>query len=920
MKLIRIIGVDPGCEWLLPFAKKKLAQLAAAHGGFAAVNTLHVDGIDIRLQTYDAESGSIRIQGSQAGYRFFTTGPQLQTVTDSVSVLYRGHAVKVSYDAALDRLKGSPLGSSLREDTNDPKRWQFFSNPEDISGVLHHLWQVEGIIEHAHYSDSNELLVTPWGADRDQSGLSRHSAINGPRESLDRGYDAPPTTFRQGRSVQPPKVPDMDWYRRGALRTVTHPVFGSRKFIVMSDVSHGFAAYPMSAPVDVPPFADVQQIKTTITDTNVKRFTPTLPPWVELGVAQARDGFVFDEPPDRTMLDHPQTLWKFNSTGTRCAALLKHTLPAVPFPTTSFTDGFGTHTFPGAGTVPEFSFNAEVPPVDIQDRDSLPGFVEYNIGIELTGPELKDFTFTMGLRSEEDPRTSNNYPIAIDYAWDIGKPLLQERDDLMVLYGEVWHSCTGWADRYHDYSVQFLLKNLSKGITAFAIRGEGLVITGHKYADAGEPETNALWERQSLARPFPGVLAHDVLCMNIAALDLRFGGFVLERRLVRKSESTEQRICAVEESAVKIEVYAWGELQEEQWLTTNGVLNARLDELNALDPTTALTYTKYPTMTVGDSCWTPVVGSETAMYEQYYHPTYGMIDGFLERFYLRTVMLGQNPETQIKPQLHQCYMGAKVYNQRVNKAIIVTPWSRFTAHPHGHWSVSTARCAFYCGESKLSFVGQHQNGGALGLDRVGPALYDINNFRQAFVDIVSFRLYERQPDGTVLPRDVRASHWELAKEAFDETWQKNDFFCDMVAMDIPAPSGYPAGSILHAIEISDKFTYDNASYLKLWLTKPDALSIYDATTPRYLFHRSPQFLELGRQIEDISSYRWTVNSQMLNGVIGQGSSTSAFVQLTPGPVRAEVYAVWSMLNRNWVLNGSALFVGTVTSEPPRSTP
>lgn len=916
MKFVRIIGVDAGCERLIPFAKKKLAQLAATSGGNFAIQNMHVDEVSIRVKVYTADEGTIELRCGGASYRFFTTGPDLQKDFDSGVPLYHGHAVQVVYDPVNDRLKGKPLGSTLKQDFNIPERWPYYPQADGINAPLMHIWQVEGITEHMHYDLEGEQLLTPWGSERDQAGLNRHSSMFQPRESIDLAYDAPPTTFKRGRSVRPQKVPDMDWYRRGALRTVTHPEFGTRKFIIMTDVSHGFAAYPTTTPVDVDYFPDEQQIKTTLSETAaIKRFTPTLPAWAEVSASQAREGFsIYDYSVDRTIIDHPQTLWKFNRAGTRCAALLKHTFPAAPFPNLSYVGG-GTHFFPNGGKTHKFRFLDDSSLTVFEDRDSLPGFVEYTIDIELTGRNPEDFTFYLTQVYEEDPRTSNKYPIGIDYAWDIGKPALQEEGDLIVLYGEVWHTCTGPADRYHDHSMMFVFKNMNKDYEFLKIRGEGLVITGHKFNNAYEPAQNAVLQRRGLPRPYPGTLSHDVLQLNISAIDLRICAYVLERRLIRKVESSEERICAVEDSAVKIEVVAWGDMAEEKWLTPDGALNGRLDELTALDPTTALGYVKYPTANPGGTYWSPVVGDESATYDIASDVVFAMASGFVEGYFITT---GAAPAAII-PLMRQSYMGAKVYAQRIGQALTMTPWSLFQVHPHGHWSVSTPRCAFYCGESKLSFCGPDEDGFDKGLDRVGPDLYDIRKFKQAFVDIVSFRLYERQEDGTVVPRDVRGKHWELAKEAYDEPWVEEDFFLNVEAVDIPAPPRYPAGSVLHAVKFSSKYDPGLNAYLKLWATKPSPLNLFDPLTPRYFVHLSPQFMELGRHIPLISSYRWTVNSQMLNGVLGpNGTSSYAFVGFDES--MEELTEAYGRLCRDTVLNGSAMFIGTVTTEPPKVAP
>jgi hypothetical protein len=948
VKLIRIIGVDPGCEWLLPFAKKKLAQLAAAHGGFAAVNTLHVDGIDIRLQTYDAESGSIRIQGAVVGgYRFFTTGPALQTDTRKSPASWLGHAVQVVYDPKTDALRGKPLGSTLKKDEKDPARWPYLGPPNDpdkITAKLYHQWQIEGIVEFAQYTEDGQMLMTSWGAERDLPLLAHHSRMPGPRESLDIGYDLAPTQYKGARTLLPYKVPEMDWYRRGTLRTVTHPQFGTRTFIIMSDISNAFAVYPANTPRDVPDFYDAQEKKTTITDKAVKRFTPTLPTWANAATSQSSVAMATGPLDFQFFVDHPQYLWKFNSTGTYCAALLSHTFPNVPrstgwpkaFPNQQTNDVGGRgFTYPEQGTVercPRITPDGAV--LGGADRDSLPGIVEYRIEIELIGPEPKDFTFSMVQVFEEDPRSSGLYPIAIDYAWDIGKPLTQERDDLLVMYGDVWHKCTGWHDRYHDYSVHFIVRNLRKSLDIFFARGEGLTITGTKFEDYRDVSGRY------------GEIEHDALRLNIAAIDLRFGGLVLERRLIHKKGLGTGKIYAEEESAVKIETYAWGELQETKWLTSNPTLNSRLDSLLSQNPIAEVGYVRYSPLRRGDQYYTPIIGADDDLVERLpygpwlapgyvwvYDATRIWMARWWEYCFSRGVDVetgqplipGGNVLTDIRPLFAQSYTGAKMYGALVNSAITVTAASRFTAHPHGHWSVSTALCAFYCGKSLEPFASTVGDSLAR-IDGQNPtsSLYDINNFKQDFVDIVSFRLYEEQPDGSILARDVRASHWELARDAYDEKWVKEDFFCNVTETDKEIPTGTPGYStVLRSAKFKHKYKgEDGTDHLIMRLF---AISVGGGVSG-YFARISPQLFELNRRIRIPHQYAWTVNSDMAYGLgspflqVGVFSEAMVREDTIAGQAVERDDPAGRITLSSHVLNGSAIFVGTVTTEPPKETP
>lgn len=919
--------LSEGSELYLPFAKDKLARLAITSRGLHARQTFDIGDTRVIVQVYDANTGAISIEGGGPDYTFFTSGPTVQRGAlpgfPGLTAL-RGYAVKVQYSKAQDRLVGKALGSSL--EVSADSNWRYFANPADITNVLKTAWQVDAIPQHAYFPQApdttkREMLLSCWACPSDVPGANLFSGVYTVKESVDVAYDTAPRRFAPGASKPVGiRVPDADWYKRAALRIVKDPVFGAREFIVLTDASNKFTVYPVGTPSDNPdvnPAYLAQAIKTTSSDADVKHVTPTLPSWARsFAHGPARDDYTVGSTSYGELVSrHPQTVWKFNSKCTRVAALLEHDFAPAFFPSTTFTDTGGTSVHPFAGQSPAGAFSDTATFVV---RESLPGLVEYGLDITLTGPDLADFTVAMSLVRELDPTTNDTYPVAVDYAWDIGLPAQQRADDLILMYGEVFHSRTSWATRYSDYCVRFTIQNLTANHVIRSIRGESMVINGDRPASADEMQR---LDRASYPSGATRVnISHDRTHLNIAAVDLRMGGLVLERRLTRKQSTTgaDPSTAATERAAVKIEVYAWGVLKQQRFLTTDGTLNAALDSLNASDPTGGLT--KYLPTTYGCSEGVPIIGSPYLLTPGGYS-SFDTVANFNNRYaqyFINTLGVAPYDNPAYLSGLYQMNVGAALYAFMVRPALIADPYSRFAAHPDGHWSIKTQRCVFYGGTSRIPFTQWYdavvdrnlsaQTGGNLETD-----VLDVNAFVQDFVDIVSVRVSGVDLGGTPTHRDVQTTHIALANEAYGRAWRKSDFLCNIGLVTTAAPTG---GYQITQVAITDKYDPTKAAYLFVCDSGDRALP----APRRFTRVRSPHYLECARDMKILSDVDSDGDLQMLGGIsAGPGLSYSApILQFSTalgggGAVTSGSDLGAGVINNAAVLNGSALFAGRLTT-------
>lgn len=429
-----------GGEQYLPFARSRIKALRATGLKYAS-QQFEIDGCSVKVRIEPGHE-YISLSGGGGGYQFFTTRPDLPG-----AIAYRpGYVTSVKGGP---KPKPKAVASSAENDTQDPKRWRYQPSVTGINDDFPRegVWQIEGITEYCYYAKDPEtdpakrsptgvapypFLVSSWSSADPLHTLGIRSGMNGmERGEYDRGYDVDPSFFKSKSAGKPLSLaPDADWYKRAAFKVVTHPQFGRRTFIVLTDITNTFYVYPVNAPEDRTLAQDSpyshQHIKTSVSDTYVRKQSAPLPEWCRkpLPGVKARDMFTL---PVRDYIRAvPQYRWAFNSTCTKAVSVVFEDL--VPYVMAQ-----AVLDNPSAYCIrPEFSGEADQLASLVE---SLPGYVELNLDIHITGERPEDFTFSLTFAAESRPTVNNRFVMAAEYAWEIaGSTAL---DDLVVIEAEI---------------------------------------------------------------------------------------------------------------------------------------------------------------------------------------------------------------------------------------------------------------------------------------------------------------------------------------------------------------------------------------------------------------------------------------------------------------------------------------------------
>lgn len=493
----------------MPFARARIKALRAT-GLKYAIQQFEIEGCSIKVRIEGEHEFITLGGGGDCTYQFFYSPDHTPD--------YRGDATYVH--ASGSKLTIQPRGSTLTADQNTPPRWPYSEVRSDIVDFMpfRDIWQVQGIAEYTYYAkgtksasragvDPKQCLVSSWGAASPLVTLMANSGIVGADAgcTYDINYDIAPTLLTRG-SKEPPvvRVPDADWYRRAAFKHATSALHGSRTFIVMTDTSNVFHVYPAGAPADSslanPNYAS-QGIKTNVAEKYVKRVAAPLPAWVRKPSGASRDFAVQNSPPWTYPQKVPQYLWSFNSTCTKACAVVYEDRPAVPMP--------AQHQSQYAGDIVE----------------ALPGMVEFNLEIVITGPLLEDFTFSMTPGRSSQPTVAGDFIMAAEYAWEV--PGAAALDDMVMVVGEVGYASDDlgfatpvdlWvAGNPSAHKCMLLVKNYESGATVRAFVGNGN--NAPLMAQGG-------WT--SIAKPME-------LSTSFLSCDLRSLSFVVQQRYVEYS-------------------------------------------------------------------------------------------------------------------------------------------------------------------------------------------------------------------------------------------------------------------------------------------------------------------------------------------------------------------------------------------------
>lgn len=700
---------------LLPFARSQIARLRAAGLRFGT-HTYDVQGVIVRIRLVDAND-YIEVSGNSVDYEFFTSGPTLETLDVDDLPFARGYAVKVSIRSAA---KATASGSTVEPPPEDGESiWEYSADPDYMNLFMPHqqIWQLQGIPEHIHFPDqkSDPVLVSMWGASSNTIGAGL-DGVGGDRGQFDVLFDVSPSIFPKKERTPVQLAPDSDWYRRAGMQTVVDNIFGTRKFIILTDVSGFFNVFPINAPRDdtlAGASAYVSQfIKTNIGDTYNKAIFPPYPSWVLLPPEdKARDTAATNA--GKVAEEYPQYVWAFNSTSTRACAVVLERLPPAPLYNNSTNVPTGDYLTRGSADL-----TAGRTPV----RPKYPGLLEFDISIALTGPNPEDFDVSVTVRRDIRPTVAKKAFVAADYGWEtkaVKSPGVAKDDLITMRIASALNSGV-------------VVENATQSTT---LRTFGVIPQPSIFSTTRFNNTR--------------LIAYDLRAMAFAIQDSAFIISVPSPVNGSGPGSGDEDGRKVIKRGDRLRVIMHNTVQVTQDLTADGDLKTLLTEIQDL-PIEENLYMNLVTW-VGDANLTGPSDYRATGYE-------GVLDAGSFSPRLRADL----------PLLAGYLIG------RIDSVISTAFHERFTVHPDGHWAIATRPIAYLAGWCRAGGLGLYGNGawsdgtyaGALSpRDQIpDPTL------EQDFLDIISVRV-----NGV----DKRTTHLESFNKAYRkgrEPVKKENFF------------------------------------------------------------------------------------------------------------------------------------------------
>lgn len=704
----------------VPFAKSRIKALRSTGLKYASQN-YEVNDVKIHVRI-DPDNEYIRIDGSVFAYQFFSTGPTLKfrvaSGTDSTSfAYYSGYAIGVKeVKGKTPSTKASVAGNSLAIN---------FSGDFSQKFPIKNIWQVQGITEHCYHpvgSSGNLLdskLINSWSSGTQIEGLMSkgNQQLNGLRKlSVDVTYDLPPAI--KGKWV----VPDTDWYKKAAIRTVKHPDYGSRTFILMTDVSGNLYVYPSESEIlDDPKAARAtfanQAIKTNIGKYGVKKLAIPFPSWARTTADVAREKWATGITLGDLVRDIPQYRWAFNSAGTLMAAVVFEDLPA-------FVNEVGA-----TGT---FSSDAGTP---IPIQETLPGMLEIGINIQLSGTQLGDFTAALTVSSEMRPTITGKYIVGCDYAWPVeGYAAL---DDLILMTGSVYHASGDRSAelRWYNLNNNKCFIDIENYSSATVLRSFLTRHTSRSYLSAG-PDYAFI--------PFDEPTCKDANAIFLA-YDLRRLAFVVRQKytefdVTHLTATNSQVDMDARATAMRVLTYMDNALVQTIALEPSGSsVDAALAAYFVDDSRTGLF--KMPIAENGGVSQRLT----TTLFNGY--ASLGLSGSNSPYAANTSVDIGTGPTV---------YAGAIVYSLYIALSLRCRGANAFALHPNGSWSVNTKPVTYFAGPMDFGSSNKY----------LIADTFDVSKMRSTRVDMVKIKT----PNGV-----VSTTHLEMLNEATNNNYTLADF-------------------------------------------------------------------------------------------------------------------------------------------------
>lgn len=826
-----------GGELWLPFARGRVKLLLAIGLPYASQSYIMPDGAMVRVRIQPGHE-FIELTGAPvSGYQFFTTGPVRYRGESLGGNLrnYLGFGLRVGLGKPNSEspelsypLVAKPFASSVERDEQEPARWKFAAGQDALDFGKYFpvkgSWQIQAHNAHAYFpkdrsgsfssgTSPHPVLRSSWSSASPISSLTETSGVRRPVVSqIDVIYDIAPALLKKGKSWPVGKygtAPDADWYRRAAVRRVTHPDFGARTFVVMTDISNTFHAFPVSNSDDSLLQGAQEQwpdqlIKTNIRPENTKSLPAPLPAWSRAAKTKSRE--FFKDTPDffghvpALLQKVPQYRWAFNSECTRACSVVFELIPGLPCDPPN--EAHTPMRLVARGTEDEH---------EVEITEALPGLVELKINLALTGPELDQFSFSLELGTVLRPTIDKRFIMAADYAWNVPQepetpggdpaPNFANLDDLMLMVGEIYHQSDERDapvqtpprnDRIRDLHCCKALAVIRNHTQDKTVRTFVTSNTDLLYETRLDPEVGYTH--------FPGSTAFRATG-SILSYDLRVLAFAIQKRLVETTPETRTNFKNVRDrvlfwrfgggtsrAVMQLEVYHHNKLQEAKVMDPDSPLNAKL--VAAFSDTGTLGLFKYP---VDD------IGHHTA-------DTYPL--NAYDRLFLTSFLDGASSvegSLSYPESLYASWSGAQgfvgkaqfnagpyFYAACMAPALRVSDRASFCVHPDGRWSVATLPSFYYGGTSRHEQA--HED--------FDPAL-----MRQDYIDIIHLPYIDKESGER---KFKRFTHLEAFNQAFGKSLSRSDYLYTF--------------SVVRIVKVDPATFQENLnSYLVVKSTSPDAV-------------------------------------------------------------------------------------------------
>lgn len=701
---------DDAARWL-SFAHSELRKWDWFDDpGAMKLKHIPVEGGYVRLRqigatTHDDKIQYININVGGSYFEFLTSGKPVETVTTvgtlipftaykaavvSVGVFEKSSTASIAKGAKSENtIPNSPLGRPAQVGLTD--------EPVAYPGAKGLIYE-----SFAPMSPHTGVWLRSWGDVNTWADPYDHAA----REPwADRGPVSPWTVrdidfdipFQSGVGKTKAKRAylrgDADWPRANALYTATSAEFGSRQFAIYNDAFGQFWFFPTgSITAELPSYA--QNVDASV----VKMVKPTLPDWCFVSALKAMEHW--DAEGEKSLVDFPDTDWKFSHDGTKaCAVVFERraatrdtyfdaNVGATPLNSTRFNSFRDYYTGPlgkyGATFFPNYNVG----------RYSIaPGVVELRFAITLTGSEPSQYTVAVTVNEIRRPTTSEYFTVLAGYSWvDVKAPnwtaqnqnYEARKGDMVVLDLERHYKVTSISPGFSfGIKPHFLsLKNLTRATELRAFPAARNIPALHGIETSAASRTYVQW-------------------YNLVDFDLQTLSFVL--RIQFKADETRTVPTLTTGTATEtytvyhfgLSVYTLNRFRETLYPETiSDYARTELDARKQISGRDAIddTYTRLP----------------LNLMDGWSNPTYsGFRDWFMEQQFtkdfspnatvpsnatLALFEVGINPAIAPTTLRGPCYLtdpcfGWNSYAQVFFQINHLTEFSSFFVHPSGTWAV-----------------------------------------------------------------------------------------------------------------------------------------------------------------------------------------------------------------------------------------